>query len=136
MGRGSAFLRLGAWVRQSSAVLRLLSFSNEVTSHLGDVYQERKEPKELLARPSSIAKTIIGIHYLYFVPHEEVLLYRRLSACLSILLLACLPVCLRSSHPQGCLVNFDPPLEASDFSIPDTERLSFLYALQVRTYVG
>ncbi len=32
---------------------------------------------------------------------------------------------------QGCLVDFDPPLETSDFSIPDTERLSFLYILEV-----
>ncbi|CAM9804617.1 unnamed protein product, partial [Scytosiphon promiscuus] len=31
---------------------------------------------------------------------------------------------------EGCLVDFDPPLEASDFSIPDTERVSFLYVLQ------
>lgn len=35
------------------------------------------------------------------------------------------------SPTQGCLVDFDPPLEHSDFSIPDTEILSFLYVLQV-----
>ena len=28
-------------------------------------------------------------------------------------------------------MDFDPPLGHSDFSIPDTERLSFLYVLQV-----